>query len=278
MGKYTNNIINHVNMENGVEYLEFKLLNKYKDKLMHKITLRHGGASQNNFQSLNFKQDNGDKDSNIYNNYLKLILGDKVYKAKQNHTDNILILNNENKNKYLMWNKSQEEYDAYITNTPGINILVTTADCIPVILYDKSQNIVAVIHSGWKGTLKQIVPKTLQKMIDVFNTNPENVIATFGPSIGKCCFNTEDKEFVLKFKEISESNKEYYAERGGVYYIDLEVLVKTKLINMGVKESNIDSANICTKCNQEDFYSYRGTTNKNRYGTVATIVGLYSQL
>ena len=261
-------------MKNGVEYLEFNVLNKYKDKLIHKITLRHGGESKNNFESLNFKQGNGDEDGNIYNNYLKLGLGDKVYKARQNHTDNILVLNNENKDKYLMWDNAEEEYDAYITNTPGINILVTTADCIPEILYDKSQKIVAVIHSGWKGTLKQIVPKTLQKMIDTFSTNPKDVIVSFGPSISACCFTTEDKDFVLQFKEICGNNNQYYTEEDGVYHIDLESLVKEKLIQMGINNSNIYSANICTKCNQEDFYSYRGGIDKAKYGTFATIVGL----
>ena len=59
-------------MENGVEYLEFNVLSKYKDKLIHKITLRHGGESKENFTSLNFKQENGDDDVNIYNNYVKL--------------------------------------------------------------------------------------------------------------------------------------------------------------------------------------------------------------
>ena len=263
-------------MENGVEYLEFNVLNKYKDKLMHKITLRHAGESKDNFESLNFKQGNGDEDINIYNNYLKIGLGDKVYKARQNHTDNVLVLNNENKYKYIMWDKSNEEYDAYITNTPDINILVTTADCIPVILYDTIQNVVAVIHSGWKGTLKEIVPKTLNKMISNFNTNPSNVLAMFGPSIMPCCFTTQDIQFVNQFKDICELETEYYTKIDDAYHIDLEKLIKLKLIKMGINPKNIYSANICTKCNNKDFFSYRASSNKLKYGTFATVVGLKS--
>lgn len=261
-------------MENKVEYLEFKELNKYQDRLIHKITLRHGGESQDNFKSLNFKQGNLSEDKNIYNNYLKLGLGDKVYKAKQNHTDNILVLNNENKNKYLMWDKSQEEYDAYITNTPGINILVTTADCIPAILYDKVQNVVAVVHSGWKGTLNEIVPKTLNRMIKEFNTNPVDVIVTFGPSIKECCFTTEDITFVQQFQKISVDDTKYYVKKDKTYNINLEILIKLKLMKMGIQEKNIYSTGICTKCNEQDFYSYRASQDKTKYGTFATIVGL----
>lgn len=274
MQKYTNNIINHVKMENEVEYIEFKALNKYRDKLIHKITLRHGGESKDNFLSLNFKQGNGDKDINIYNNYLKLGIGDKVYKAKQNHTDKILVLNNENKDNYLMWDKSQEEYDAYITDMPGINILVTTADCIPIILYDKVKSVIALIHSGWKGTINEIGPKTLEKMIKLFNTNPRDVIVAFGPSIKECCFTTEDIDFVQQFQPLVDTGIKYYVKEGKTYHINLELLIKLKLIKMGVQEKNIYSTDICTKCNEKDFYSYRANKDKTKYGTFATIVGL----
>ena len=173
-----------------------------------------------------------------------------------------------------MWDKSNEEYDAYITNTPDINILVTTADCIPAILYDTVQNVVAVIHSGWKGTLNEIIPKTLNKMISDFNTEPSNVLAVFGPSIGSCCFTTEDKEFVYQFKEICENETKYYTKIWEVYHIDLEKLIKLKLTKFGINPKNIYSANICTKCNRQDFYSYRASENKFKYGTFAAIVGL----
>ena len=159
--KYSNDIMLHERKGN-IEYLRFKILDKYNDKLNHIITLRHGGVSENDVSSLNFRTVGNDlKENNLKN--LKLVCDNilnidtkNVHKAKQAYTNNILILNNKNKNSYSFDMFSEEEYDGYVTNEKNIATLVTTADCNPIIIYDPVKNILANVHSGWKGTIKKV--------------------------------------------------------------------------------------------------------------------------
>lgn len=281
MSNFNSNDIIHIKNGN-VEYLKFKILEKYNDKLLHLITLRHGGVSRGVYDSLNFRVLGNDKYQNVDKN-LEIISScvniskDSIYKAKQDHTDNILIIDNENKSKYLFSNLSEENYDGYITKDKNINTLVTTADCNLVIIYDFVNNIVANVHSGWKGTLKKITIKAIKIMHEKFNSNYTDLIVCIGPSIRKCCFTSKEEEFKNKFVEVFENEENYITkDNDGTYHIDLIYVIAEDLKKIGIKEENISICDICTCCNEKDFYSYRKSTiikNKD-YATFATIVGL----
>ena len=230
------------------------------------------------YSSLNIRTVGKDNIKNVYKNLDIMcenmkIKRDDVYKAKQNHTDNILILDNDNKKEYNFNNLSEECYDGYITNKSNINTLVTTADCNPIIIYDPVNNIFANVHSGWKGTLKRISKKAAVIMHDKF----EDMIVCIGPSIRKCCFTSLEDEFKDKFVEFFHNEDEYITkDKDGKYHFDLIYVIKNDLEKLGIKEENIKVANICTCCNEEDFYSFRKATMRNDddYATFATIVGL----
>ncbi len=280
--KFETQDIAHI--KNGdVEYLQFKILNKYSNKLKHAITLSHGGVSGNEYKSLNFRSSGKDLRENVSEN-LNIICNKlginsyDVYKARQAHTDNILIINNENKNGYAFREFKDDEYDGYILNENNIATLVTTADCNPVIIYDPVKNIVANIHSGWKGTVKQIYLKAIDILHYKFGSNYNNLIVCVGPSIGKCCFDSEEEKFKENFINVWKNEKDYlsYEKNSKRFHIDLPYLIKSDCIKIGVKEENIILSNICTMCNNEDFFSYRKNTKdgKKDYGTGATIVEL----
>lgn len=281
MSDFNNNDIIHI--KNGkVEYLKFRILEKYSDKLLHLITLRHGGVSTGVYNSLNFRTVGNDKYENIDKN-LEIISScngikkEKIYKGKQDHTDNILILDNENKYKYKFSNLSKECYDAYIVAKKDINTLVTTADCNPIIIYDPILNIYANVHSGWKGTLKRISLKAVKIMHEKFGSKYEDLIVCIGPSIRKCCFTSKEDEFKRKFTDVFPKEEEYISkDKEGRYHFDLIHVIKDDFINIGVKKENIAICNICTCCNEDDFYSYRKATRRKDedYATFATIVGL----
>ena len=125
MSDFNDNDIIHI--KNGkVEYLKFRILEKYSNKLLHLITLRHGGVSAGVYNSLNFRAVGKDKYEKVDKN-LEIISSctgikkENIYKGKQDHTDNILILDNENKDKYQFSNLSKECYDAYIVTKKDIN-------------------------------------------------------------------------------------------------------------------------------------------------------------
>ena len=182
------------------------------------------------------------------------------------------------KEKYNFLKLSDEEPDGYICNEKNIATLVTTADCNPIIIYDFKKNIYANVHSGWKGTIKQIYLKAAKLMNEKFGCNFEDMIVCVGPSIKKCCFSSEDESFKKKFTDVWKYENEYiyYEENSKRFHIDLGYVIKKDLINLGVKEENIIIPDICTKCNCDMFFSYREATNKkySDYGTMATIVTL----
>lgn len=282
MKDYTNEQVTLIKKDN-VYYLQFNILNKYNEHLRHAITLRHGGVSKYPIDTLNFRATGNDKIENVLKNVE--IISDKVgfdknsiYKAKQKHTDNILILDNNNKQKFKFESLSSKEYDGYITKEKNIATLVTTADCNPIIIYDTKKNIVANVHSGWAGTVKKISLKAIKLLQEKFNSNVEDFIVCIGPSIRSCCFSSEDEDFKKKFTDIWNFEKEYiyYEEDKKRFHIDLVYVIKKDLLDIGVKEENISDANICTMCNSEDFFSYRvATKNKfSDYGVMATIVEL----
>ncbi len=277
---YNSANIEHVKNGN-VEYLQFKILNKYSDKLKHCITLRHGGVSSGDCASLNFRQYGLDSKENVERN-LDLICdviqipSSNVFKGKQAHTDNILCINNENKEIYAFESMCQNEYDAYICNEKNIATLVTTADCVPVIIYDPQKNVVANIHSGWKGTLKQIAKKTAMCMNEKYDCNYNDMIVCIGPSINKCCFTSKEKNFKDMFLEVYRNEKEYIyydTTQSGKFHIDIPYVIKKDMESLGVENENIVLSNICTRCNFGDFFSYRFSTQNNMkdYGTFATI-------
>lgn len=277
---YNNSEIIHI--KNGdVEYLKFKILEKYKDKVNHVITLRHGGVSQGEIASLNFRTIGNDKKENNLKN-LEIICNKldikpcNVHKAYQDHTSDVLVITTENKEKYRYDKFNKEKYDAYITNESNIATLVTTADCNPIIIYDPIRNVLANVHSGWKGTIKKIYLNAIDLMINKFNSNIEDLIFCIGPSIKKCCFTSKDENFKNKFTNIWNYEKEYIYYEDNTFHVDLSYVIKKDILEKGIKEKNISICDICTMCNHNDFFSYRYTT-KNKfedYGTFATIAYL----
>ena len=88
-----------------------------------------------------------------------------------------------------------EGYDAIVTNQPGVILAVQTADCVPVLIFDPKQRVIAAVHAGWRGTLREVVPKTVRCMMDRFSCRPSAIVAGIGPSIRSCCY--EVGEMVL---------------------------------------------------------------------------------
>lgn len=279
---FSSNYIIHES-KNGIEYLKFSALEKYSDKINHCITLRYGGISQFPVDSLNFRIAGNDKKENVIKNLKRVcsviqVPYESIFKAKQAHTDNILNVTDDIKYEYKFENVSSKEYDGYICNEKNIATLVTTADCNPIIIYDPKQNVYANVHSGWKGTIKKIYMKAAKIMHEDYFSNYSDMIVCIGPSIKKCCFSSEDENFKKIFTNIwKEENKYIYYEKNlKRFHIDLGYVIKSDLLELGIKSENIINPNICTKCNSKEFFSYREATNNNYsdYGTMATIVNL----
>ncbi len=144
--------------------------------------------------------------------------------------------------------------DALITGLKGIGIGVFTADCVPILLAEKSGSIIAVVHAGWRGTLSQISRATLIEMKKGFGIEPSAFSCVVGPSIGGCCYEVgEDvaSQFINKFEDWKDF---LFRKDNAKYMLDLKEANRISLSKEGVKE--IEITGFCTKCNT-DFHSYR---------------------
>lgn len=174
---------------------------------------------------------------------------------EQRHTDTVAVAE--------LGKTYYPEADALILTNHEQAVFLNFADCTPLIAYDKKQNIGAVIHAGWKGTVGRIGTKTILKMMDDFNTDIRDVRVAIGPAISVCCY--EVKEDVFNMSMVSVKNNEgLYEIRNGKIYVNLKEINKRQLEELGVKY--IDVCPYCTSCNNDLFYSYRkegGTTNRH---------------
>jgi YfiH family protein len=136
--------------------------------------------------------------------------------------------------------------DALIENAAGVAIGVKTADCVPVLLADPVRRAVAAVHAGWRGTASQIVPATIRAMGVEFGTQPEDVRAAIGPSIGPCCYQVG-----------SEVAREFGVTAPGRVHLDLWRINAMQLEAAGVDRSNVSTAEECTMCGAARYHSFR---------------------
>ena len=233
----------------GIEYIQFKRLLEYPE-VTHCYTMRSN--NQLNFQIKNRDFFNQSCDKIYKCLELKNPL---VVRPYQTHTDNVKIVKKIEK---------LEDTDGIITNKKEIALITTSADCISLLLYDPVKKAIGSIHSGWKGTLKRIIIKAIEKMITEYHSKPEDIICCICPSIRQCCFEVDEDVkdlFYNKYKNLKNIDEIIKLgdkkEDKQKYYIDTVKINIELLKNIGLKEKNIIDSNICTMCHSKEFHSYR---------------------
>ncbi|MBN2207940.1 MAG: peptidoglycan editing factor PgeF [Candidatus Coatesbacteria bacterium] len=146
--------------------------------------------------------------------------------------------------------------DGLVTDVPGAVLLILTADCLPVLLFDP-QGRIGAFHAGWRGALAGIARNTVGLMVERFRSNPPDLIAVMGPAIQKCCFEV-GPEVAERFSIASRGyERQTVIPREGRLFVDLTAFVKNELIHVGLAQENIIDVGLCTSCLPELFYSYR---------------------
>jgi len=242
--------------------LDFKLLKKKDDFIIidsEKSQIVFTNAVKE--RSFNRNIEEGIKELNSLKEEFN---GKDIIYLKQIHSDKIL--------KYRCNGKSikDEEGDAIITNEKNVIIGVFTADCVPVILIDEEKEVIAAIHSGWKGTFESITLKTIEKMKVEFNANESNIKAYIGPHIKKCCYEvSEDLKIKFIDKKGTISEEELFSENN----LNLESCIIDDLKRAGVQDCNINSLNLCTYCSDDiKLHSYR--KSQGSYGRMFSFIML----
>ena len=226
----------------------------------HGFTTRLGGVSTGTQESLNLAFGRGDSMENVEENLTRLSravpfgLG-RLVMTRQTHSDIIRVVTKAD-HKGLC-HRDYPECDALVTADPGTALLVFTADCTPILLWDPETGAVGAAHAGWRGTAAYIAGKTLEAMARAYGTRPENVRAAIGPNIGQCHFETDgDVPEALK-NTFGRSVADYIRPRGEKYDVDLKAVNALALRRRGV--THVEQSESCTACAPNRFWSHRAT-------------------
>ena len=235
-----------------------------EDVVMGSFT-RHGGVSVAPFSSCNISFGVGDVGGNVESNRerIKQLLGtDILVSARQIHGDQIYHLNSRPDKDLRI-----DGYDALMTSIAGVALLIGHADCQAIMLYDPEHKAIAAVHSGWRGTVANIVAATVAAMQECFGTRPERLIVGIGPSLGPCC-----AEFINYRDELPAEFQRFMSGPRTFHFWEI---TRHQLRDCGVLPGFISLPSICTSCSA-DFFSYRracrnsnGVTGRN--GSVVMI-------
>jgi hypothetical protein len=249
----------------NLSYLQFPNLSEYAD-IRHGVFTRQGGFSKGCYRGLNVGMGSGDNLEHILQNraaisgcmgHSELVFANQVHGTTIiNHSESCPSGTN------LALGKA-ESGDALITDVPGKSLVIQTADCQAVLIYDPVRKAVANIHSGWRGSIQNIIGLTVQAMIKDYSSDPKNLLTGIGPSLGPCC-----AEFIHYRTEIP---KALWSYKSRTDCFDFWAMSKDQLTEAGIPENQIVSSNLCTRCRTDLFFSYRKEKSTGRFAAVIGI-------
>lgn len=274
--------------KNGVSFFQFPKLLEFSD-IQHGVFTRKNGTSRGPYSSLNVSFNVGDDRHRVLQNrkiIARCLEGDELVFIDQVHGDGVLIFAQENEsgNPFSADSLAEPAFaetgkgtdvvfesesghpligDAVATDIPGKNLVVQVADCQSVIMYAPARQVVANIHAGWRGSISNIIGRTVATMEHDFGCHPRDIVAGIGPSLGPCC-----AEFVNYRQEIPAVFWPYKDDRD---HFDFWSISRDQLCEAGIVADNIDMGRICTKCDTDTFFSFRGEGVTGRF---ASIIGI----
>ena len=226
----------------------------------HCFTTRYGGVSAGVFDSLNIAIKEGETEENVRRNIeiLGCALGFGVQDlvlTRQTHSDIVRVVDRGDCNG--PFHRDYPECDGLVTNTPGIALMIFTADCTPLLFHDPVTGAVGAAHAGWRGTAAAIGVKVVQAMIREFGSDPADIRAAIGPNIGFCHFETDGDVPEAMGAAFGPEVEAYIRCSGEKYYLDLKAINALSLRRAGV--NHIEISNDCTMCQPHRFWSHRVT-------------------
>ena len=226
----------------------------------HCFTTRYGGVSTGSQSSLNLAIGRGDSPENVEKNLRILAdaLGfdpENYVMTRQIHSNWVRVVTEKDCSGFF--HRDYPECDALVTNTPGLALLVFTADCTPLLFHDPVTGAVGAAHAGWRGTVGGIAAKTVEAMVEAFGCKIENIRAAIGPNIGQCHFETDADVPQAVLEAFGPEAAAFIQQRGEKYYIDLKQVNALCLRRCGVR--HIEISENCTYCESDRFWSHRVT-------------------
>ena len=246
------------NRRNGVVCLQFPNLKDFSE-LRHAVFTRRDGCSRTPYRSLNTSFSVGDAPDRVDRNRERIrrcLEATELVFARQVHDTDVAVVSGPPDGR-------PPKADALVTAARGRYLTIQVADCQAVMVYDPVRQVVANMHSGWRGSIGNIIGRTLQEMTAAFGTAAGDLIAGIGPSLGPCC-----AEFVHYRKEIPRS---FWPYKNASHHFNFWAISHDQLCEAGVPTEHIFTSKLCTRCHTDRFFSYRGEGTTGRF---AAVIGL----
>ena len=268
-----------INENNGVTYITFPKLEKYHKNLIHGFSTRLGGVSKDHFATMNLSFHRGDAPETVMENHRRfakalgydeknLVFSDQV------HLTNFHKVTREDCGKGILRESDIKEIDGLVTDVPNIPLITFYADCVPLFFYDPDKKVIAMAHSGWRGTVERIGAKMIDFMEIEYGSRREQIVCAIAPSICQKCYEVSAdvaEQFLTEFGT-SYGDSLLYAKNNGKFQLNLHTACKITLLEAGVLENHLDVTDLCTCCNSDFFFSHRASHGKR--GNLAGVMVL----
>lgn len=241
----------------------------------HAFTTRYGGVSRGGFSSLNLGSNRGDEPEAVRENYRRVcrLMGvgiDGMAVTRQVHGNRVRIVTEAD--RHVCMSSVPYEADGIVTNVKGLPIMCMVADCVPVLLWDGVHSVAGAIHCGWRSSVTDILKNTLEQMASL-GAEPGCICAAIGPSIGRCCFETDDDVPAAIEAYLSGDTEGLFDRRpDGKTMVDLRQANARRLLQLGLLPRNIDISDECTMCSHDKYWSHR--YEKGQRGSQAAVIAL----
>lgn len=268
--------------EHTVPLIESPLLQGIRG-LQHGFSTRKGGVSREHLSSLNLGFNLGDERERVLENFR--ILG-SLFEAnsedfvltQQTHSVNVRRVGREDRGKGIFRERDYTDVDALMTDEEGVILSAFSADCVPILFYDKGHRVIASCHSGWRGTHGRILARVVEAMQREFSSTPEEIYIAIGPSICKNCYEVSrdvGEAFWEAFPALKETGKnlcpiERVSEEK--FHIDLWELNRQIALEKSIPAENISVSGYCTMERPDLFFSHRYSQGKR--GVQGAFIGL----
>lgn len=260
--------------KNHVPYIQFKNLSA-TGIVKHGFSTRRGGVSTGIFSSMNLNFKRGDDPDAVLENYRRMAAAlnmrvEDMVLSDQTHTTNVRVITEEDRGKGILRPQDYSDVDGMITNVPGIVLVTSYADCVPLYFVDPVRKAIGLSHSGWKGTVGHIGQKTVWKMHEVYGSEPKDIVAAIGPSICQSCYEvSDDVAEAFRANFTADEAADILLDKGnGKYQLDLWKANWYVLTDAGILPEHLSVTDLCTACHPDLLWSHR-KTNGQRGGLSA---------
>lgn len=252
-----------INEKNGVVFLTFPKL--VKAGVKHGFSTRLGGVSTGVLGTMNLSFTRGDLRENVQENFRRIadaigFEADKLVFSAQIHETELRKVTKENCGEGIL-RETKPGIDGLATNETEVPLYTSYADCVPLLFFDPEKKVVAMAHSGWRGTAARIGEKMIRFMEEEYGSHAENIIAAIGPSICRNCYEvSEDVAQAFRKTFLPEQFTQIFDEkRQGKYQLDLWEANRIILTEAGILPNHLDITDLCTCCNSDKLFSHRAS-------------------